>query len=464
MKNSFSQVAVLDTNVLIDNPRAILSFPDTLVVIPLTVLEELDKLKDDKDARVRRMARYASNLIDSIAEENEDEEIYRLENGSYLVVEVKFQGEFDTDEPSKPDNKIISVAVGYAKKYAEDGIITTLYSNDTNVRNMTRAIARKVFSGKSTKDHLPLKTKHFALIDNSLEDIDSGVRDIITSEKNVSTLRVNGKLEMELDYINGEHIILRAETNLDNAVLATYDAVHKRLVALPDYKKGEPIWRIGQNDYGAENVRPRDARQTFLAHDILDTSKNLHFVLSRVAGAGKNYIVTACALNLLKRGEYDRLIIIKPMYEVDGEKTGFLPGTKEEKIAPWFESFNDTMYELTAGRGLDTELGSMVEMDIVTHMRGRSIPRTIMIIDEAQNFSEDALKTLLTRAGEGSKFILMGDLSQIDNPRLDSSNCGLRIWAERARRKEVGYEKSTYILLDSNYRSDLSAWASSFYE
>jgi PhoH-like ATPase len=97
-------------------------------------------------------------------------------------------------------------------------------------------------------------------------------------------------------------------------------------------------------------------------------------------------------------------------------------------------------------------------------MRGRSIPRTLLIIDEAQNFSEDALKTLGSRAGEGSKIVLMGDLSQIDNPRLDAGNTGLRVWAERARNKEFGYENSTYILLDSNFRSELSAWFSSFYE
>ncbi|MNF04219.1 PhoH-like protein [compost metagenome] len=87
-----------------------------------------------------------------------------------------------------------------------------------------------------------------------------------------------------------------------------------------------------------------------------------------------------------------------------------------------------------------------------------------MVIDECQNFSAEDVKTLLTRAGEDAKFILMGDLSQIDNPRLDSANNGLRIWAERARNKQSGYDSSTYILLDSNFRSELSGWASSFYE
>jgi PhoH-like ATPase len=159
------------------------------------------------------------------------------------------------------------------------------------------------------------------------------------------------------------------------------------------------------------------------------------------------------------------MIIVKPMIAVEGSDTGYLPGTKEEKMAPWFESFQDTMFELTLdGQGITADLEAKIELDIVTHMRGRSIPRTLMILDEAQNFSADAIKTLITRAGEDSKIVLMGDLSQIDNPRLDSSNCGLRVWAERARHAETGYEDSTYILLDSNFRSKLSAWASTFYE
>jgi PhoH-like ATPase len=97
-------------------------------------------------------------------------------------------------------------------------------------------------------------------------------------------------------------------------------------------------------------------------------------------------------------------------------------------------------------------------------MRGRSIPNTIIHIDEAQNYTAEAIKTILTRAGKNTKIILSGDLSQIDNPRLDSENNGLRVWAERARSLESAFDKSTYILLDSNFRSELSAWASSFYE
>jgi PhoH-like ATPase len=454
----YMNIVVFDTNCLIDDPKAPLRQENALVVIPRVVIEELDKLKTGKDANVRRMSRVASDIIDEISEAHEDKLEMPIGQGSYLKIESGMTREFDSSEPDKPDNMIISVALGYAKR----GDRVVLYSNDRNVRVFARQLAKDCFPDQLSD--LPLKARKYEIVDSSLHDIDSGVRDLYLPDMDVNMLRKNGFHNIELPYVNGEHILVRSETNEKNTALAVWDARQGKILNLPDYKKGEPVWRIGGNAQGATDVRPRDARQSFLVHDLLDTSKNLHFVLSRVAGAGKNFIATACALRLLKDGQYDRLIIIKPMIAVDGSDTGYLPGTKEEKMAPWFESFNDTITELTNDRGLPPDIEARIELDIVTHMRGRSIPRTIMIIDEAQNFSENALKTLGSRAGEGSKIILMGDLSQIDNPRLDAGNTGLRVWAERARNKEFGYANSSYILLDSNFRSELSAWFSSFYE
>jgi PhoH-like ATPase len=445
----FKEVAVLDTNVLIDDPKAIFRFDeDILIVIPRAVLEELDGLKDV--VRTRAQSRASSWNLDDVTEKNEGQQFMLMDNGGYLLIEGNCHDEFKTSNPDKADNRIMSVAVAYAKK----GSNVIMYSNDTNVRIMTRALSTEL-------DLYPkLKARKYSVLDKSLLEVDGGARDIVTADFIVNDCRKNGQVDYNLPYINGEHIYLTSEDNPKNVVLAQYDSLHKKIIALPDYKKGAPIWKA-QN---CEPVRPRDSRQTFMAHDILDENKTLHFVLSKVAGAGKNYIATACSLSLLEQEKFNRLIVIKPMIAVEGSDTGYLPGTKEEKLAPWFESFNDTMYELTNdGQSLTSDLEAKIELDVVTHMRGRSIPKSIIIIDEAQNFSEDAIKTLLTRAGEETKIILMGDLSQIDNPRLDASTCGLRIWAERARKQE-GFEDSTYILLEGNFRSKLSAWASSFYE
>jgi PhoH-like ATPase len=453
------EVVVSDTNIIIDDPRAILKFTDTLVVIPRVVIEELDKLKAGKDANARRMSRIASGIIDRISEEHEDKLDMPLENGSFLRIESGLTKEFESSDPDKPDNMIISVALGYAKQ----GYSVTLYSNDVNVRVFARQLAKDNFPNRL--NDLPLKARKYDIIDSSLYDINSGVSDLILPDIDVNMLRKNGFHSMQLPYINGEHIMVRSETNPEkNIALAVWDKRQGRIISLPDYKKGEPVWRIGVKNEGATDVRPKDARQSFLMHDLMDTSKNLHFVLSRVAGAGKNFVATACALRLLKDGQYDRLIIIKPM--ISDHDIGFLPGDKEQKMAPWFESFNDTITELTNDRGLTDDLNARIELDIITHMRGRTIPRVIMILDESQNFTENDIKTLGTRVGVDAKIVLMGDLSQIDNPRLDAGNSGLRVWAERARdsKSSMGYSNSTYILLDSNFRSEISAWFSSFYE
>lgn len=453
-------VVVLDTNVLIDNPRAIFGFPDDMVVIPAIVIDELDHLKDSLNRDTRRKARMSANYIDAISEQHEesDEDIMYLDNGGVLKIDESYDIEFNTKQPDLPDNLIISTAFRYAKKTEHS--LVTLYSNDTNVRNKARVHAR----AQSLK--YKLKARQYTEIDTSLHDIDSGVTDLKISDMDINMFRKNGYYSIKLPNLNGEHIMLRSQTNPDgNVALGVWDARQGRIIAVPDYKKGTPIWLIGGGADGSTPVRPRDARQAFMASDILDTTKNLHFIVSPVAGAGKNYIATACALRLLRDGLFDRLIIIKPMISVEGADTGYLPGTKLEKMAPWFESFSDTMNELTNDGQMNiSDLEARIELDIVTHMRGRSIPRTIMIIDEAQNFTENALKTLGSRAGEDSKLILMGDLSQIDNPKLDAGNSGLRIWSERARNKETGYPNSTYILLKSNFRSELSAWFSSFYE
>lgn len=448
---NFERVAVIDTNVLVDDHKAILKFPNALVVLPRVVVGELDGLKNNRDGNKRSVVRKASWLLDEITETFSDEEIMPLETeGSYLVIEGNYRNEFECYEPEKPDNRIISVAVGYAKKMTDANVV--LYSNDVNVRVEARSVARQL----GLKN---LKAERYKMINEGLNEINTGIVKLELSAKVLQDTRTNQYYNMELPYQNGEHVFMVDENNPDHMVLATYNSIHKRLETIHDWKKNNPIWVAGD-----EAVRPKDARQNFLMNDIMSEDKYIHFILSKVAGAGKNYVTTACVLNLLREGAFDRYILIKPMVEI-GDELGLLPGTKEEKMSPWFESFKDTMFELTSdGYDLPADLEGRIEMDVVTHMRGRSIPNTIIHLDECQNYSVEAVKTMLTRAGENTKIILSGDLSQIDNPRLDSENNGLRVWAERSRSPETGFEKSTYILLDSNFRSELSAWASSFYE
>lgn len=448
-----ANVIVIDTNCIIDNPRIVYGFTDSLIVIPEVVIEELDNLKN-RDG-VRRQSRAASWILDELTEKLEElgDSDIPLDNGCALRFDRAKELIFPVD---KPDYQIISLAIGYAKQPATSSV--TLYSNDTNVRIAARTAAAGLELSQK------FKAKKYSVIDKSLHEIESGIQDLVITDAEMSFFRDKGYLNATLEQMNGEHILLHAESNPEmNCAAGIWDRNMQKILPIHDYKKGEAVWMIGGGKSGSSPVKPKDLRQNFLMNDLMDVEKNLHFVLSRVAGAGKNFVTTACILRLLRMGYYDRFIMVKPM--ISKHDIGYLPGDKGEKMAPWFESFQDTMFELTnGGQSSVQDLEAKIELDIVTHMRGRSIPRTVMVIDECQNFSEEEVKTLLTRAGVDAKYILMGDLSQIDNPRLDSSNNGLRVWSERARNKESGYENSTYILLDNNFRSELSGWASSFYE
>lgn len=451
----FDEVIVVDTNVLIHNPYMIYDYPGSLIVIPNIVIEELDGLKNSSDGNKRMMVRRASNLIKDVMIHNLDKKFMEFGEGSYLTVAFSHPIHLPSELPNKPDNLIISVALDYANIVERNEEINAdrvvMLTNDINFQIIAMACAKEY--------NLPLKIEEYAVVDKSLFDIDSGVKEIESTAEKMAKARQDGYYIHNGDYINGDHIEIVEKGNPKHKILAQYDATQDRHVLLPDYKCGKPIWKVT----GIDPVRPKDARQAFFAADILDTNKSLHFGLSKVAGAGKNFIATACALNLLEKGEYDRFIIIKPIVAVGGKELGYFPGSKEEKIKPWFDSFDDIMYELTGdGQGLTEDLEARIELDVMTQMRGRSIPRTIIQIDESQNIPEQDLKTILTRAGEDSKVILTGDLSQIDNVRLDPGTSGLRVWSDRARGNSY-FKGSTYVFLEGNYRSELSKWASQFY-
>ena len=189
--------------------------------------------------------------------------------------------------------------------------------------------------------------------------------------------------------------------------------------------------------------------------------KPVNIITSTKAGCGKNYIITACCLNLLEIGEYNKLICIKPMVSVDGKDIGSLPGTKNEKISVWFQDEEDTMEILLGGKKEKynemIEEG-MVELDIVSFARGRNIPNAIIWINEAQNFTAHQIWTIATRVAKSSKLIVSGDLSQIDNKHLDSQNCGLNVFSTVSRNNP----DATYICLtnNKNLRGPVAEWYS----
>ena len=210
------------------------------------------------------------------------------------------------------------------------------------------------------------------------------------------------------------------------------------------------------------NISSRNKEQSFAIDLIMDRSVDLVTLIGR-AGTGKSLIVLATALELvLGRKEYDKFIIYRPIQPV-GNDIGYLPGTMEEKLAPWFSAIMDNFEMLfTTKNGSDWrrelemyQKKGKIEMEAITYIRGRSIPNSIILVDECQNLSKEDVKTILTRAGEGTKIILTGDIEQIDNSSLDATSNGLTHVIEKFKDSEL----AGHITFTQGERSKLASKA-----
>jgi PhoH-like ATPase len=210
------------------------------------------------------------------------------------------------------------------------------------------------------------------------------------------------------------------------------------------------------------NIHSRNKEQSFAIDLIMDKSVDLVTLIGK-AGTGKSLIVLATALELvINRKEYDKFIIYRPIQPV-GNDIGFLPGTMEEKLGPWFQAIMDNMETLLQFKNGDNwrrelehfQKKGLIEMEAITYIRGRSIPNAIILIDECQNLSKDDVKTILTRAGENTKIILTGDIEQIDNSALDATSNGLTYVIEKFKESDL----AGHITFTQGERSKLASKA-----
>jgi PhoH-like ATPase len=211
------------------------------------------------------------------------------------------------------------------------------------------------------------------------------------------------------------------------------------------------------------SISSRNAEQSFAMDLIADKDVNLITLIGR-SGGGKTLITLASALELtINRREYNKLIIYRPIQSV-GNEIGFLPGTMEEKLLPWFQAIMDNFEILFTGKNggnwrAELEMyqkKSRIEMECISHIRGRSIPNAIVVVDEAQNLTKEDIKTILTRVGENTKIILNGDIEQIDNSRLDATNNGLTYVIEKFKE----YSLAGHITFSKGERSKLATLSS----
>lgn len=437
-----SKIYVLDTNVLLQDPYSIFSFKDNEVVIPAVVLEEVDSKKRYMD-EIGRNARQVSRLIDGLRQTGKLHEKISLENGGALRIELNHRSFHQLQEifvEKTNDNRILAVAknLSMEEESKQEGRQVILVSKDALVRVKADAI------GLYSEDFLSDR-----VIEN--DHIYTGIIETYISIEVLNRFYEKGELPLgevtnQVVFPN-QFILMKDSLGTSSSAIGMVNPQGKKVRKL--VFNHEHIW----------GIRPRNVHQT-MAMELL-SRKDLPLVtLIGKAGTGKTLLAVSSGLMQMEdHGEYKKLLIARPIVPV-GKDIGFLPGEKEEKLRPWMQPIYDNLEYLfnTKKPGeLDAILAGMgsIEVEALTYIRGRSIPDQFIIIDEAQNLTKHEIKTILTRVGEGSKIVLMGDPEQIDHPYLDAYNNGLTYVVEKFKSQPI----SGHVKLFKGERSGLAQLA-----
>lgn len=418
---------LLDTNVLLHDPCCLGVFEDNKVVIPISVLDELDKHKGRPD-EVGRNARAIARALDSLRKDGS------LSDGVYVgktlvMVELNHSNFVpEALDGTKVDNKLISTALGLM----QEGEKVIVVSKDITVR--VKCDALKIVAQDYEKDKVAKEPD--ALFGGSSTEF--------VSSELINELYANKKVSLDLDCNPNEYVILKSDTEESKSAIARCNG------------KGEfVLCKSTKNNY---SIVPRNVEQRIALDLLMNPDIKLVTIIGK-AGSGKTLLTLTAALQqVLSEGKYKRLLVSRPIQPM-GKDLGFLPGSIEDKMSPWMQPIYDNLEFIL---GNDYQLigtykdEGLIEVEPLTYIRGRSIPNSFMVIDEAQNLSTNEIKTIITRMGDNSKIVLTGDVEQIDVPQMDFSNNGLSNVVEKF--KEYGI--AGHVTLRKGERSELATLAS----
>jgi PhoH-like ATPase len=408
---------VLDTNILIHDPHSIYRFQEHQVIIPIWVIEEVDRFKRDV-TEVGRNAREASRELDKLRQLGPLSSGVPLPGGGSLRVVIDHAKENlpPSIREGSADNLILGVALALKRQGAEVVFVT----KDTNLRIKADAF------GIVAEDYETDKVQ--------VEELYPGWRALTVPRKTLDSLFAKKAVASPEKLFANEMIQLVDEESPSHTALARYVPDAGLLVPVEEAK---PLW----------GITPRNREQRFALDLLLNDSIPLVTLVGK-AGTGKTLLALAAGLHkVADTQDYQRLLVTRPIFPL-GRDIGFLPGELEEKLKPWMQPIFDNLELLLnlsySNRGHDAyrELVDqrVLQIEALTYIRGRSIPNQFMIIDEAQNLTPHEVKTIITRAGENTKVILTGDPYQIDNPYIDASSNGLTYVVERFKeQKEAGH-------------------------
>ncbi|MFC1744800.1 PhoH family protein [Candidatus Riflebacteria bacterium] len=434
---------VLDTNVLIHNPKGMFSFDEHNVVIPIVVVEELDGLKGYSDDRGRSARQSARILTELLLSRTDISQGCPLPGGGTITVELPPDMEMPLGlDPMKNDNRVILTALKILKENPKTKV--SFVSMDLNARIKAHAL------GIPTEDFLTDKVQ--------LDELYTGSRKYELSEDNIDLFYKNKCLGFdeimdEQKPVANEFFLFTDENSQKGkSALARYDAGKDSFVPLV-YHMQKPM-----------GIKPLNIEQKFAFELLQDDSIPLVCLLGK-AGTGKTLLAIAAGLKkTLSDKAYRKVSVSRPVIPM-GKDIGYLPGSKDEKLLHWMRPIFDNLEFIYTQNGESQEhtekhiqalreKGSL-EIEALTYIRGRSLAKDYFIVDEAQNLTPQEVKTIVSRAGEGTKVILTGDIYQIDNPYLDATSNGLTYCVEKFK----NYELFGSIVLTRAERSELSELA-----
>ncbi|BBH21245.1 hypothetical protein Back11_25900 [Paenibacillus baekrokdamisoli] len=437
------KIFVLDTNVLLHDPQAIFAFEDNEIIIPAVVLEEIDSKKRLAD-ELGRNARHVSRLLDQMRETGRLHEGIKLPNGGLLKVELNHRSYLRVQEmfgEMSNDNRILAVALNYSleEKEKEEPRPIIIVSKDVLVRIKADVL------GLSAQDYL--SDQVVAASDVYTGYLTLFVHPAVIDEFYTYRFLTIKNLQLTTRLQPNEFVILRDELGTSKSALLKVTQDGAKLEPL--YLSNDPVWGMT-----ARNAQQRMALELLLNDDIPLVT------LTGKAGTGKTLLALAAGLMKVEdEHKYKKLLIARPVVPM-GKDIGYLPGEKEEKLRPWMQPIYDNLeflFDTKKSGDIDKILMGLgsIQVEALTYIRGRSIPGQFIIIDEAQNLTRHEVKTIVSRVGEGSKIVLMGDPEQIDHPYLDSISNGLTHIVERFKQEGV----SGHMTLEKGERSKLAQLA-----
>ena len=436
MSKNLDKIFVLDTNVILHDATCIHHFENNEVVIPISVLEELDQFKRGNE-QIHFNARDFLRSLDDLSTGSNNSEFNKRDGKIRVLVNHDWHPDVEASfQEDCPDHRIINCA--YKLKIDNPDREVILVTKDTNMRLKSRSL------GLSAEDYSR----------DAIEDL----RQVYTGSRlveNVGTREIDelyasqgidvAGLDSVTNPIANENFILR---NGQKSILAAYDPFESKIVRVD-----KPT---------AYGIEPRNAEQSFAIHMLMDNRIQL-VTLSGKAGTGKTLLALAAALE--KRSDFRQIFLARPIVPLSNRDLGFLPGDIQSKLDPYMQPLYDNLsvirHQFTPNDKRAVKIDEMLEQDKLqitplAYIRGRSLQKAFFIVDEAQNLTPHEVKTVITRAGDGTKVIFTGDIHQIDHPYLDKRSNGLTYLISRMK----GQDMFAHITLEKGERSELAELAS----